>query len=120
MPTLYDRIGGAPAVKAAVNIFYAKVLADPTLAPFFDGVDVVKQVGKQRAFLVMAFGGPNTYSGADLLRGHAGLVVRGLNDSHFDAVVGHLAETLAERFVNAERIAAILERLLPERARRRQ
>ena len=61
MPTLYDRIGGAPAVKAAVYIFYAKVLADPALAPFFDGVDMAKQVGKQRAFLVMAFGGPDLH-----------------------------------------------------------
>ena len=107
MPTLYDRIGGAPAVKAAVNIFYAKVLADPTLAPFFDGVDMVKQVGKQRAFLVMAFGGPNTYSGADMRRGHAGLVARGLNDSHFDAVIGHLAETLAGLRVGAAEIAEV-------------
>ena len=107
MPTLYDRIGGALAVKAAVNIFYAKVLADPTLAPFFDGVDMVSYVGKQRAFLVMAFGGPNTYTGADLRRGHAGLVLRGLNDRHFDAMVGHLAETLAGLRVGAAEIAQV-------------
>jgi hemoglobin len=44
----------------------------------------------------MAFGGPNTYTGADMRRGHASLVARGLNDSHFDAVVENLAATLRE------------------------
>ncbi|MBL8769738.1 MAG: group 1 truncated hemoglobin [Phenylobacterium sp.] len=96
MTSLYERIGGAPAVKAAVDVFYGKVLADARIAHFFDGVDMTAQNAKQRAFLIMAFGGPNTYSGADMRRGHAHLVARGLNDSHFDAVVENLAATLRE------------------------
>ena len=107
MPTLYDRIGGVAAVKAAVDIFYAKVVADPALAPFFAGVDMGAQAGKQRAFLVLAFGGPNTYTGADMRRGHAHLVARGLNDSHFDAVVGHLADTRAGLGVGAAEITEV-------------
>lgn len=107
MTTLYDRIGGAPAVKAAVDIFYGKVLADPRIAHFFDGVDMAKQIGKQRAFLVMAFGGPNTYTGADMRRAHAPLVERGLNDGHFDAVVENLAATLRELGVGASEIAEV-------------
>lgn len=112
MATLYERIGGAPAVKAAVDIFYGKVLADPRIAHFFDGVDMAGQSAKQRAFLIMAFGGPNAYTGADMRRGHAALVERGLNDSHFDAVVENLATTLAELGVSASdigEVAAIAE-----------
>jgi hemoglobin len=105
--SLYERIGGAPAVKAAVDIFYAKVLADPRVAAFFDGVDMANQAGKQRAFLVMAFGGPNAYTGADMRRGHAHLVSRGLNDGHFDAVVETLAATLAELGVAPVDIAQV-------------
>ena len=105
--TLYERIGGAPAVKAAVDIFYGKVLADDRIAHFFAGVDMAKQAGKQRAFLVMAFGGPNTYTGADMRRGHAHLVAQGLNDSHFDAVVENLAATLTELGVSASDIAEV-------------
>jgi hemoglobin len=52
------------------------------------------QAAKQKSFLTMAFGGPNSYSGEDMRRGHAHLVARGLNDSHFDAVVEDLTETL--------------------------
>jgi hemoglobin len=105
--TLYERIGGAPAVKAAVDVFYGKVLADARIAHFFEGVDMANQAGKQRAFLVMAFGGPNTYTGADMRRGHAHLVARGLNDMHFDAVVENLAATLAELGVSAGDIGEV-------------
>ncbi|WP_425998427.1 group I truncated hemoglobin [Caulobacter sp. DWR1-3-2b1] len=105
--TLYERIGGAPAVKAAVDIFYGKVLADDRIAHFFDGVDMANQAGKQRAFLVMAFGGPNTYTGADMRRGHAHLVARGLNDGHFDAVVENLAATLTELGVSTADIGEV-------------
>jgi hemoglobin len=107
MSSLYERIGGAPAVKAAVDIFYGKVLADERIAHFFEGVDMQRQIGKQRAFLVMAFGGPNTYTGDDMRRGHAHLVARGLNDSHFDAVVENLAATLSELGVGSAEITAV-------------
>jgi hemoglobin len=109
MSSLYERIGGAPAVKAAVDIFYGKVLADGRIAHFFEGVDMQRQIGKQRAFLVMAFGGPNTYTGEDMRRGHAHLVARGLNDSHFDAVVENLAATLSELGVGSAEIAAVAQ-----------
>lgn len=107
MTTLYERIGGAPAVKAAVDIFYGKVLADERIAHFFEGVDMANQSAKQRAFLIMAFGGPNAYTGADMRRGHASLVERGLNDSHFDAVVENLAATLTELGVGMDEIAQV-------------
>lgn len=107
MTSLYDRIGGAPAVKAAVDIFYGKVLGDQRIAHFFDGVDMAAQNAKQRAFLIMAFGGPNTYSGADMRNGHAHLVARGLNDGHFDAVVENLAATLTELGVGPSEISEV-------------
>ena len=31
----YDDIGGAPAIRAALDAFYPRVLADPMLSPFF-------------------------------------------------------------------------------------
>ena len=96
MTSVYERIGGANAVKTAVEIFYGKVLLDDRIYQFFDGVDMSAQNAKLRAFLVMAFGGPNSYTGADMRKGHAHLVARGLNDAHFDAVVENLADTLRE------------------------
>ncbi len=94
--SLYERIGGDGAVNAAVDIFYRKVLADDRISKFFEGVDMDSQAAKQKAFLTMAFGGPNNYSGEDMRKGHAHLVKNGLNDSHFDAVMENLAATLTE------------------------
>ena len=109
---LYDRIGGDAAVNVAVDIFYRKVLADDRINQFFDDVDMDKQAAKQKAFLTLALGGPNQYSGKDMRTGHAHLVQRGLNDTHFDAVMENLAATLQELNVPAELIteaAAIAE-----------
>lgn len=103
--TLYDKIGGDAAVNAAVDIFYRKVLADDRISSFFDGVDMDKQAAKQKAFLTLAFGGPNNYTGEDMRKGHAHLVERGLNDSHFDAVMENLGATLTELNVPDELIA---------------
>lgn len=94
--SLFQQLGGEPAVNAAVDIFYRKVLSDDRINRFFEGVDMDKQAAKQKAFLTMAFGGPHNYTGLDMRRGHAHLVERGLNDSHVDAVIENLASTLRE------------------------
>ena len=106
--TLYERIGGEPAVNAAVDIFYRKVLNDYRINRFFDGVDMEKQAAKQKAFLTMAFGGPHSYTGEDMRKGHAHLVKMGLDNSHFDAVVENLGATLIELNVPEELINEVV------------
>jgi hemoglobin len=103
--TLYDRIGGEPAVNAAVEVFYRKVLNDHRINRFFDNTDMDKQIAKQKAFFTMAFGGPNNYTGQDMRNAHAGLVKSGLNEEHFNAVMEHLGATLVELKVPADLIA---------------
>jgi len=102
--SLFDRIGGPPAVAAAAELFYRKVLSDPVLAGYFDDVDMDRQVAKQAAFLTMALGGPSAYTGRDLRTAHAPLV--GLTDEHVDLVIVYLAQTLGELGVAAPDIAA--------------
>jgi hemoglobin len=103
--TLYERIGGEAAVGAAVDIFYRKVLNDHRINRFFDNTDMDAQLAKQKAFFTMAFGGPNNYTGTDMRNAHAKLVKKGLNDSHFDAVMEHLGATLVELNVPEDLIA---------------
>ena len=108
MSTLFEQLGGAGAVDAAVDIFYRKVLADDRIAGFFDDVDMARQSAKQKAFLTYAFGGPNSYSGKDMRAGHAHLVKKGLNDTHFDAVCEHLAGTLTELGVGEALVSQVI------------
>ena len=107
MTSLYERLGGAPAINVAVNVFYGKVLADPRISHFFEGVDMKRQANKQKAFLAMVTGGPTNYTGKHMREGHAHLVARGLNDSHVDAVIENLAATLRELGVSEADIAEV-------------
>jgi hemoglobin len=105
--SLFDQLGGAAAVDAAVDIFYRKVLSDYRINRFFDNSDMEAQAAKQKAFLTMAFGGPNNYTGRDMRTTHAKFVKMGLNDSHFNIVMEHLGGTLTELGVPAELIAQV-------------
>ena len=93
--SLYEQIGGEEAIDTAVKLFYKKVLADDRIKHFFEGVDMIKQNKMQKNFLTFAFGGPNNYTGRNLKAAHSRLVSeKGLNDSHFDAVMENLGATL--------------------------
>lgn len=109
---LFDQLGGHDAVEAAVDNFYRKVLIDDRVSSFFDGVDMDRQRAKQKAFLTMAFGGPNNYSGRDMRTSHAPLVAKGLNASHVDVIIELLGATLREMGVAEpliQQVAAIAE-----------
>lgn len=95
--TVYEQLGGEPAMDAAVKLFYEKVLADEHIARFFDQIDMEKQLTKQKRFLTMITGGPNNYTDRSMGAAHRKLVQKqGLDDSHFDHVVRHLGDTLLE------------------------
>ena len=101
--TLYEHLGGSEAIQQVTAEFYRLALADPLLAPLFDGVDMTRLTGMQAAFLTVAFGGPDAYQGRDLRTAHAGL---NLCDEHFDLVVALLGSALKEAGVTSEDIAA--------------
>ncbi len=104
--SVYDAIGGAAAVDAAVDVFYRKVLMDDTISHFFDSVDMDLQRAKQKAFLTMAFGGPNEYTGADMREAHKKM---DLTEAHFNSVATHLSDTLAELGVAQENIDEVMK-----------
>lgn len=106
--SLYERIGGAKAVEAAVDIFYNKIQNDPDLLPFFDGVDMQRQRRMQEKFLSFAFGSPNKYSGRAMRAAHERPVKVGLNENHFDKVAQHLQRTLLELNVPYELIQEVM------------
>lgn len=102
--SLYERIGGAAAVDAAVDIFYRRVLGDARISRYFEDVDMDVQRGKQKAFLTFAFGGPNNYSGKDMRAAHARMK---LGETEFDAVMEHLRGTLESLNVPADLIGEV-------------
>ena len=105
MSSLFEKLGGEAAVDAAVDKFYRRVLADDRVNHYFEGIDMDKQAAKQKAFLTMAFGGPNNYTARDMKEAHAHL--DGLNDDHFDAIVENLGATLKDMSVGDDLIGEV-------------
>jgi hemoglobin len=72
-------VGGAAAVSAVVDEFYARLLADPTTAVYFvplveaDGLAQLKR--HQVLLLTKVLGGPDRYDGRDLGAAHGDLAI---------------------------------------------
>ena len=107
-PTLHQRLGGEAGVKKLLVAFYGKVLADPTLKPFFVGVSMDKLLRMQEEFFGAALDGPHHYTGRQLTEVHAG---RGITARHFHHFVQQLLETLREAGVSADDIRDVVRRV---------
>ena len=113
MASVYEEIGGAAAVEAAVDSFNVRVLADPAVAPYFENLDVDQLKGHQRAFLAAAVGDGRWQAGR-MDAAHAALAI---SETEFDTLVAHMAATLAEHGFPTDIVAAVRETLEPLRAR---
>ncbi|QZT64850.1 group I truncated hemoglobin [Mycolicibacterium austroafricanum] len=108
--SIFDQIGGPAAVTAAVDDFYRRVIADPELTPYFDGVDMKRLKGHQRSFIAAAIGGPEPYLGRSMREAHSHLDIA---PAHFDRVVEHLVQTLTDLGVSVDIIGQIGAKLAP-------
>jgi len=106
--SLYDRIGGADAIRNLVATFYSKVIADPSLRPFFDHVGLNKLRRMQVEFFSAALDGPIHYTGRPVIHAHHGLHI---TRQHFQAFVEHLFETLARYPLSEDDRYAIISRI---------
>ncbi|MBI5669767.1 MAG: globin [Chloroflexi bacterium] len=103
-PSVYEIAGGDPAFQKLVDVFYARVEADPVLRPLFP-VDLEPGKRWQFLFLTQFFGGPPRYAAE---RGHPRLRQR-----HFPFPIDQQAR---DRWL-AHMLAAIDETAIPEPAR---
>ena len=97
--SLYQRLGGTGALRATLNIFYARLTKDKELKDFFKGINMAKLKLHQLHFLKMAFTQiPKEVNAADkITQAHMRLFVeKGLNADHFDLVAGHLVAALKQ------------------------
>jgi methyl-accepting chemotaxis protein len=108
--SLFEQLGGTPAITAAVDLFYERVLADPTLAPFFAGTKLAWLKGRQVAFFTQALGGPALYKGRSMQRAHAKLAIEQL---HFSRVATHLGDALKSLEVRRDLIDQVIGAVAP-------
>ena len=89
--SLYDRLGGKPAITAVVDDFVGRVAADTRINGKFATANIPRLKTMLVDQICQASGGPCTYTGRDMKTAHAGM---GISGEEFDALVGDLVATL--------------------------
>lgn len=89
--SLYDRLGGKPAITAVVDDFVGRVAADTRINGKFANANIPRLKSMLVDQICQASGGPCTYTGRDMKSVHAGMDISG---GDFDALVGDLVTTL--------------------------
>ncbi len=105
--TIFERNGGFATVRKIVSTFYEYCLDDEVMAPYFEGVDMRRQIDHQSKFISAVMGGPASYSDDHLQRVHARL---GITHDAFLVMTGLLKEAMEEHdMTNADVDAVIRE-----------
>ena len=89
--SLYDRLGGRPAINAVVDDFVGNVAADTRINGFFARTDVPRLKRLLSEQICAGSGGPCTYTGRDMKTAHTGM---NISDAHFGALVEDLLKSL--------------------------
>lgn len=89
--SLYDRLGGIEAIKAVVNDFAGRVLADARVNKKFAKSDPARLVLHLQEQVCAATGGPCEYTGKDMKSTHKNMKV---TEGEFKALVEDLVATL--------------------------
>lgn len=103
--SLYDRLGGTPAITAVVEKFVATTGADPRISMFFANTDIAKLKASMVEHICSITGGPCTYTGKSMKETHTGMKV---HDEHFAAFMEDLGKTLDELKVPAREKGEVL------------
>jgi len=89
--SLYDRLGGQPAITAVVDDFVANVAADNRINSFFARTDIPRLKKLLVEQICQATGGPCTYTGRSMQAAHKGM---NITDAQFNALVEDLQKSL--------------------------
>lgn len=89
--SLYDRLGGKPAITAVIDEFVGNVADDQRINGRFATTDIPKLKGHLVDQVCGATGGPCTYTGRDMKTTHAGMRI---SNADFTAMVEDLVAAL--------------------------
>ena len=102
--SLYERLGGQPAIQAVASGLVDRILADNRVNKWFahaassaENTKLYKE--KLTAFLCRSTGGPCNYTGLDMVAAHKG---RGVTSDAFNAVAEDLSALLDQLKVPAK------------------
>ena len=108
--TLFERLGGQPALEAVVDQFLTNVGGDDRISKAFANANMTRLRGLLVEQICSATGGPCVYTGRSMRETHAGL---GVTDADFTALVEDLVAALDAFQVPAQEKGELLAILAP-------
>jgi hemoglobin len=106
--SLYDRLGGKPAITAVVDDFVGNVAADGRINQRFASTNIPRLTTMLVAQICQASGGPCTYTGKSMLEAHRNMHIQ---DAEFNALVEDLVKSLDKFKVPAQEKSELLTAL---------
>ena len=110
--SLYQRLGGKPAITAVVDDFVGNVANDKRINGFFANTDIPRLKRLLVEQICAGSGGPCKYTGRDMKTAHRGMGVR---NADFNALVEDLGKSLAKFKVPAREQRELVALLAPMR-----
>ena len=108
--SLYERLGGKPAIQAVVDDFVGNVAMDARINRYFASANIPRLKGHLVDQICEASGGPCKYSGGNMKDVHRGMGVTG---PAFDALVEDLVKALNKLKVPEKERGELLAALGP-------
>ena len=106
--SLYDRLGGKPAITAVVDDFIGNVAGDARINKRFATADIPRLKTMLVDQICEATGGPCKYRGANMVDAHKGMKI---SDAEFTALVEDLVKSLDKFKVPAKEKNELLSAL---------
>ena len=103
--SLFERLGGEPAIAAVVDGMVANIAADEKLAWRFEKTDFDAYKPTFVSFVCMVTGGPCDYDGLSMPNAHSRM---GVSSEEFDITVGHVLAVLDDLGVPAREKAELI------------
>jgi hemoglobin len=109
--SLYERLGGQPAIQAVASGLVDRILADNRVNKWFSHAasspeNTKAYKGKLTDFICQAVGGPCKYAGRDMVTAHRG---RGVTNEAFSAVAEDLSAVLDQLKVPAKEKGEVMK-----------
>lgn len=96
--TLYERLGGASGIAVLVDDLMAAHMINPAVKSRFENIkdlDHAKKMGAE--FFCMGAGGPQTYTGKDMLAAHKGM---NISEQEYLAVMDDIVGAMVKNKVS--------------------
>lgn len=112
MRSLYTRLGGAEGIRRIIDDVIAAHLCNPVVSERFRKAEDLERLrSKAWEFFCAGAGGPETYTGKDMISAHKGM---NITEAEYDAVTDDILSALKKNRIDdatARDVTAILDSL---------